>query len=163
MKFIKLTQGKFALVDDEDYELVSKHKWQYCLVGRHRDRECAMSRSWWKGHGKKRTIIMSRLIMNAPKGMVVDHKNLDTLDNRRDNLRVCTNQQNIFNSKPMKNKSSRYKGVSWNKVIKKWEAYISPNGKQIALGYYENEIDAAKAYNKAALKYYKEFARLNNV
>ncbi|KKN39441.1 hypothetical protein LCGC14_0743110 [marine sediment metagenome] len=160
---IPLTQNKFAAIDDNDFEKVSQIKWQYCLVGKKRDRECAMFRG--NINGKKTTIIMSRFIMNAPKGKVVDHKNGNCLDNRRNNLRICTNQQNIFNQKPRRipNMSSEHKGVSWLERLRKWRAYISPNGKQINLGLFLDESKAAMAYNQAAIEHFGEYARLNNV
>ena len=164
-KKIPLTQGKFAIVDDKDYKKVSQYKWQYCLVGKNRDRGCVMWRGWQKERKRKQTIIMSRLIMDAPKGRVVDHKNGNTLDNRRGNLRICTNQQNLFNQKlrRLKYRSSQYKGVSYFKRVKKWTAQICFNCKSIHLGYFDIEKEAAIAYNKAAAKYFGEFARLNNV
>ena len=102
---------------------------------------------------------MSRVIMNCPKGKEVDHKNGNTLDNRHSNLRVCTHQENCRNRRPNKNCVSSYKGVSWFKG--KWTAIINCNGKHRYLGRFKNEIDAAKAYDKAAKKAFGEFACLN--
>jgi hypothetical protein len=104
---------------------------------------------------------MHREIMNEPKGFMVDHKNNGSLDNRRANLRVATRSQNNQNVPKRKNTSSRFIGVCFNKEHKKWCAYISYEGKSIWLGYFGDEIDAAKTYDRAAMKYYGEFARLN--
>jgi hypothetical protein len=85
------------------------------------------------------------------------------LDNRRENLRICTIQQNIRNSRKWKTKeqTSKYKGVTWKKEKSKWRAYICVDRKQIHLSYYNSEAEAAKAYNIAAIKYFGEFANLN--
>ena len=154
MKRIKLTQGKFALVDDEDFEWLNERKW------------CAAKTTYggfiadsWDGK-LKRTIRMHREITNAPKGLDVDHKNHDTLDNRRENLRVCTRSQNLSNQRKTRG-SSKYKGVSWFKRRKKFQAYIKKNSKHIGLGYYANEVQAAKAYDKKAKELFGEFACLN--
>jgi hypothetical protein len=99
--------------------------------------------------------------MDAPKGLLVDHRNLNGLDNRRSNLRLATHGENNQNKRKRKGASSRYIGVSFEKRIKKWSARIMYKGKAIWLGNFKNEIDAALAYDKAARKYYGEFARLN--
>jgi hypothetical protein len=111
--------------------------------------------------GRVKTVYLHREIMNEPKGFFVDHKNNDSLDNRKANLRVATRSQNCQNVPKRKNTSSQFIGVSFSKEEKKWCAYINYRGKRIWLGYFDNEIDAAKAYDRAALKYYGEFARLN--
>lgn len=158
MKKISLTQGKFALIDDDDFEMINLFKWcahkahkAYYAVAVHRDED-----------RKQRLILMHRLIMNASKGTIVDHINHDTLDNRKSNLRFCTHSQNIRNQRiQSRKKSSKYKGVTLVKSNGRWASYIKVKNKRIGLGYYENEIDAARAYNKAALKYHKEFAVIN--
>jgi hypothetical protein len=101
------------------------------------------------------------MIMNTPPHLVCDHINHDGLDNRRAYLRNCTIKQNNANSRSAKNASSKYKGVSWNKTRKKWAAYIKKDYKQLYLGLFENETEAAKVYDKMAKKLFGKFAQLN--
>jgi hypothetical protein len=103
---------------------------------------------------------MHRVITNAPAGKVVDHIDRNGLNNRRCNLRICSAADNSRNS-VKKGKSSRYKGVSWNKKNKKWFSSIKYNRKFLHIGYFENEIAAAKAYDKMAHKLFGQFAYLN--
>ena len=150
MKKIKLTQGKFALVSNEDFEWLSQWKW------------CAMYsyNTWYVMRGNHPQVLMHRLIMDTPKGADTHHLNHNGLDNRRCNLEICSHQQNGFNQKRQTG-TSEHKGVSWYRRDEKWRAYIVLNNKQIHLGYYHDEIEAAKAYDTAAKKYYKEFALTN--
>ena len=105
---------------------------------------------------------MHREIMGRPKGLQVDHRNRKRLDNRRENLRTATNSQNQYNKNKTKSKtSSIYKGVTYIKSTGKWRAQIMVSRKNIALGEYDEEIEAAKAYDEGAKKYHGEFARLN--
>lgn len=150
MARIKLTQGKYALVDLEDVETLSKNKWSYDAHG-------GVARTGIKG----KTVLMHRLIMGAPHGVEVDHINLDTLDNRKENLRIATRSQNAANRRRQSNNTSGYKGVSWNKQRKKWHAYICVENKAITIGRFHSPKEAALAYNKAALTFFGEYARLN--
>lgn len=143
-KEIKLTKNKVALIDDEDFEFLNQFKW-YFNTG------YAMRRN------KKQTILMHRVINNTPDGMETDHINRKKLDNRRINLRSCTNQQNQMNSSKMINTTSKYKGVCWHINNKKWQVNIQNK----YLGYFKSELEAAKAYDKAAKELFGEFARLN--
>jgi len=113
----------------------------------------------------KQWTLMSRLLMgviDAGPDILVDHINMDSLDNRRENLRVCNKSQNMANGLS-RGGSSKYKGVYWDKNRNKWLSAITVNYRQIHLGRFDLELDAVKAYNKGALKYFGEFARLNAV
>lgn len=160
MKRINLTQNKVAIVDDQDYDWLSRRKW-YAHKGTHGYYAVRNSK---KCEGKKHLIRMHRAIMGLQYGdkQEIDHINHNGLDNRRCNLRVCTHRQNGYNQ-TSKTGSSKYKGVSWYKPYKKWESYIDTNGKRQKLGYFDNEIDAAKAYNDKAKELFGEFACLNKI
>jgi hypothetical protein len=167
MKEIMLTQGKVALVDDSDFEWLSQWKWHtrkspntYYAV---RNSSTGGKRGIRTGRGnrKSHTIQMHRLILNVSTGMETDHRDMNGLNNQRSNLRVCTKQQNNQNRKTYKKSSSIYKGVCWWKRDKRWGVSIRFNGKRQHLGYFDSETKAAKAYDKAALKHFGEFARLN--
>lgn len=157
---VPITKGKFAIVDDADYESVSKWKWAYCRDGYARRTKYI---GVVDGKEKSRKIAMHREITNAAIGMEVDHINMDRLDNRRENLRVCTTTQNKMNRKSYSGSISKYKGVGWRKDTKKWVGRIVVNKKQKILGNFKSEIEAAKAYNEAAIKMFGKFARLNMI
>jgi len=141
MKRIPLTQGKFALVDDEDYERLSKFKW---FAYKHRHTYYAV-RNKRIGNGQTR-ILMHREILDVPEGMETDHINHNGWDNRRCNLRAVTTAQNQWNS------YKQYRGTSWDKRSQKWQAQIAHNGKQLHLGFFAAEQDARQAYIDAKLK-----------
>ncbi len=149
---IPLTQGKFALVDAVDYYRLVKFQWY----------AAAASNTFYvvRKHAGK-PLKMHRQIMDAPSHLVVDHIDHNGLNNTRANLRLCTFAQNLCNALPPANASSRYKGVSWEKRRKNWRVVIQFNNKTYHLGHFENEIDAAKAYDKRAIKLHGEFACLN--
>ena len=151
MKKIKLSKGKFAIVDDKDFERLSKKKWHYTLYARRSVVE----------NGKRKSSLMQWEVLGKPrKGLQVDHVNGDKLDNRRKNLRIATPSQNRVNSVKPKNNTSGYKGVIWNRICKKWIAKTSFNKKLIFLGYFTSKLDAYKAYCEACVKYHKEYARV---
>ena len=151
-RLIPLTRGQFAIVDAEDYERLSQYKW--CLGGK-KGQYYAQRRD----HG--RMVFMHREILEVPAGMVCDHINHNILDNRKCNLRVCTPAQNQYNRLPSERGTSRYKGVCWHKVSRKWTAEIGFNKRRIHIGYYDYEQDAAIAYDDMAIHLFGEFACLN--
>jgi hypothetical protein len=152
---IPLTQGKYAIVDPEDFERLNKHKWHAVKQNN------TFYAIRCTGPARKTTYIrMHREIINPPDHLVVDHINHNGLDNRKANLRPATRAQNNYNKVAIKRKgaTSKYKGVAWKKDKNKWRAHIYFNGEGIFLGYFKDEIQAAKAYDKAAKKYYGQFA-----
>jgi len=155
MREIKLTKGMFALVDDEDYEYLNQFTWHT-----EKTKHSIYARGWVNSSMTS----MHRLIMNInERHTLVDHIDGYGLNNQRNNLRVATYSQNMANRKIIKPHSSAFLGVHWVEACKKWRAAIKKDGKQIPLGFFVNEKDAAKAYNEAAIKYHKEFAFLNKV
>jgi len=105
---------------------------------------------------------MHREILDPPDHLYVDHINHKGFDNRKANMRTASHRQNSYNRIHFrKNSSSKYKGVSWKKRTKKWNVQICYNGKRKTIGSFDDEIEAAKAYDAAAKKYHKEFAVLN--
>jgi hypothetical protein len=161
-KLLALSQNKFAIVDADDYERLNKYKW--CL-SRTRHTNYAMRRTKGKRvkgkRVKRRTIMMHRFILGAPRHLVVDHINHNGLDNRKTNLRLCTRAENSRNRRPFNINGSRYKGVSWDKGRKVFIACICCNGKNYYLGRFKSEIGAAKAYDRKAVELFGEFAFLN--
>jgi len=159
-KLIFLRGGKdAAIVDASDYDFLTQWKWFVDKDG------YAINQKVIKENEKKKSkrVAMHRLIMGAPKGMDVDHINGNRLDNSRENLRICTRSQNLYNIKKVREHTSRYKGVGWHGQIGKWRAYIRYNFKYVHLGLFLSETEAALAYNEAAIKYHKEYASLNQV
>ena len=155
---IPLTQGRFAIVDPQDYPRLSRYKWRLCRTkGKN---VFYAERSVCLPGGKYSRILMHRQLIKAPEGYVIDHINGNGLDNRRANLRLATVAQNAWNSKK-RNPRSGYKGVWFAADKGLWRAAIVCHGKRLHLGYFSSKIDAAKAYDAAAIKYYGEFAKPN--
>lgn len=150
---IPLSNGGFAKVDPEDFELVTGYIWRRTPFG-------YASRT---SHKKPRNVFMHRLITPPPPGMDVDHINGDKLDNRRTNLRVCTRAQNSWNQKLRKDNTSGYKGVQWSKADNRWKAQITCHYRPHHLGYFLQLRDAVIAYNTAATKLFGEHACLNPI
>jgi len=160
-KEIQLTQGKVAIVDDEDFEYLNQWKWHCKINGN--NFYAVRSIKYTNGKYDKK-IVMHRFLLNVSNSRLhVDHVNNDSLDNRKINLRICTHDENLRNRKINLNNTSGYKGVYWHKIGKKWTSVIGINKKIIYLGLFINPIDAARAYNAAALKYHGEFANLNKI
>ena len=166
MKEIPLTQGKVALVDDEDFEFLTQWKWS---LARHKDgihnNNYAYRQSEFTD-SIRRSIKMHRLIMGLQSGdnQHTDHINGNGLDNRKENLRICTVTENNRNRPIRRQNSSGYKGVCFSHCKSKpWAARITVNYKDIKIGYFLTKELAALAYNEAARKYHGEFAHLNKV
>jgi hypothetical protein len=155
-KEIQLTRGKFAIVDSEDCEWLSKFKWNAHERGR----------TWYARRvASAKTVFMHRAIMehhgyDLTSGEV-DHINGDGLDNRKSNLQVISHAENIRKSRVQKNNTSGYRGVSWHKGDCRWRVYIEVDNIRKYLGSFKNKIDAALAYDKAAKRYFGKFANLN--
>lgn len=149
---LELSQGRVAFIDDCDGHL-AEYKW-HCDGG-YAKRNCRKT-------GKHRVLRLHREILNAPKGVHVDHRNGDKLDNRRCNLRLCSNAENQWNRGRKSNSSSGLKGVSFNTERRKWHATISLNGQHIHLGRFRRRRHAAAVYDIAAKYLHGDFAKPNN-
>jgi hypothetical protein len=151
-KQIQLTKGFVALVDDADYEWLSRQKWQASWNGG----------NWYAVKTDViGTMYMHRAIANAPSGSVVDHVDGNTLNNQRCNLRTCSQSENMQNRGKTKTNTSGYKGVTWHRNRNKFLAQIKVNNKNIYLGYFKSAEDAARAYDEAAKKHHGAFAYYN--
>lgn len=147
----KYANGHVVLVDDVDYDKVKDMSWHA-----ERGKEGIL---YATGYREGRVIKMHRYILNAPRSMLVDHKNRNGLDNRRDNLRQCSNGQNQQNARIGRNNASGFKGVS--PAGNRWRGLIYHHGNKFHLGYFPTPEDAACAYDVAALRLHGEFARIN--
>ena len=156
IRHIALTRGFIAIVDAFLYEWLMQWKW--CAIRKPR------GRNWYavRGEGSRR-IYMARQITGVTGRKDVDHDNGNGLDNRGCNLRLANRSQNSANAQLSRANTSGYKGVCWHKKAEKWIAHIKVNGKGIYLGLFLVKEDAARAYNAAALRYFGEFARLNQI
>lgn len=137
-------KGEKFYFDLEDYDKIKDYCWYSDNYG-------------YLEHKGKEHIILHRLIMDAPKGLLVDHINHDVKDNRKSNLRICTKPQNNWNAKTPTNNTSGVKGVHYNKRKNKWSASITVNNKVIFLGYYSNKEDATKVRKEAEKQYFEDF------
>ncbi|HUV41123.1 MAG TPA: HNH endonuclease [Sedimentisphaerales bacterium] len=157
-RLIRLAQPRYTKVDAGDYDRLRADEW----YARKRKNTFYVFRCV-AGKGKKESLIyIHQEIIRVPKGMVVDHINYDGADNRRANLRAATRSQNQYHVKKRPGtKHSQYKGLYWTKNNRKWQVRITVDKKRLCLGYFLNEIDAARAYDRAACKYHGEFACLN--
>ena len=156
-KLIPLTQGQFAIVDPEDFDELSKFRWHIT-----KGHTTFYARRNIYFNGKYSVISMHRLILGLTDPRIqVDHRNRNGIDNRRFNLRSCDQCENQGNSKS-RHGASQFKGVSWHKQRCRWQAAITAHHKRHYLGLFDNELDAAKAYNAASVRYFGEFACINH-
>lgn len=153
MREIPLTKGMVALVDDEDYARLNPYKWS---AQKHRNTYYAQG--WVQG----RTVLMHRFIKAvSDRHVLLDHKNRNGLDNRRDNLRIATHGENRSNSKSSKNNTSGFRGVSWYKRYRKWQVIIQHHGVKRWCGLFDCPEEAARAYDEMARQLHGDFATLN--
>lgn len=160
MKYMELTDGSVTILDDEDFEKFGHLEWHLDRKGKH---------FYARRRFGRRHCLLHRLIMDPPIGKCVDHKNGNTLDNRRENLRVCTVAENFLNRRKTPGcKTSPFKGVRWfrgkqKSLKKRWVGVISYKGKTYYLGYFATQEEAAAAYNVKAVELHGEFACLNEI
>jgi len=154
-KHIPLTRGMFAIVDAEDFDRLNEYKW-FANEG---DGRWRATRSGSVKNGEKITVHMHREILSTPAGCEIDHINGNDLDNRKCNLRVSTHIENMRNMKMHKDNKSGYKGVSRHQG--RWQVYIRVNNKNTRIGMFSDKLEAARAYDKAAIEAFGEFAKVN--
>ncbi len=157
MKKIPLTQGKFALVDDEDYDWLMQWKW--CAQKSHHTYYARHFESRSEKTGKRKLLSMHRVILNVPQGMDTDHRNHNGLDNRKHNLRACSRRENGYNQLRRTNTKSKYRGV--DSSGKRWRARIRENGKQVHLGCFNTEAIAARVYDERAARVHRDYVCFN--
>jgi hypothetical protein len=155
---IPLNRGLFAIVDAADVSLLMQRKW--AVVGMDLSRASVMAR--YMRDGKEHREQISRVLLNPPHDMVVDHINGNRLDNRRCNLRICTNAENMRNTKINCGKrASSFKGVSWFSPRNCWRVMVKLDGRQTFGGYFSDQVAAAKRYDELATEIHGQYARTN--
>jgi hypothetical protein len=157
MKEIKLTQGKVAIVDDDDYERLSQFKWH----ARKREKTYYAMRSLPIGNGKYLRVRMHRDILNVSEDTQIDHIDRNGLNNQKSNLRPCDHAENQWNTDAPITNTSGVKGVSWDKTNRKWLVQLHCRNKKIHLGRHPDKEEAVKIYDNAAKEHFGEFARPN--
>jgi len=155
VKFIKLSNEKYAIVDEDMFDELSSYKWSYS--------NGYVYRKITNKEGKRTSLYMHRFIMNPRKNLVIDHIDRDKTDNRVCNLRQCTQKENLANAIGQRNTSSKYRGVTRIKSTGRFLSRIVHNRKNYHLGVYSNENDAAQAYNDKMIELFGEYALLNEI
>jgi hypothetical protein len=158
MALIILTNGMTTLVDDDLFEELNQFRWTF--KARPSGSGYAI-RSYKDDDGVRRTEYMHRRVAQTPVGLLTDHANGDTLDNRIENLRHVTTKQNGMNRKANQSSTSRFIGVSFVERYQKFIAQIKADGRIINLGYYADEEKAARARDAATRVYFGQYGRLN--
>lgn len=157
MKNIKLSQGKYTIVDDSDSERVSQYKWCYKVSKKLSNGEelgYAVHGFWDSTRQQNKIVKLHRFILEITDPNILgDHINGNTLDNRRSNLRIVDSTLNSWNKRKFRG-TSKYKGVYWDKQTNQWKTELGYYGRRIWLGRFDREEDAARAYQKAVLQYY---------
>ncbi len=144
----KIQSDKFTLIDNNDFDRINKSRWHIAN---------GYAEAWINGQ----KIYLHRFLTTCPKEKEVDHINGNKLDNRRENLRICTHSENMHNNFKLITNKSGFKGVSWNKKYNKWESRIFFKNKQLFIGFFKNKLHATMAYDLWAKELYKDFAQLN--
>jgi hypothetical protein len=154
---IKLTRGQYAIVDPEDFERLNQLEW-HCTHRGYAKRAVPDK----SAKGRQRLVWMHRELCPVPEGMFVDHINRNRLDNRKANLRPATHRQNVWNrTLNRKLGGTFYRGIRWDKSRKKWRVRLRVDGHLKSFGFYSDEVEAAKAYDRVARQHRGEFASLN--
>lgn len=165
MKKIKLTKGRFAIVDDMDFEKINKNTWKLTIFKKSNKIYATRTQHYYLGKKKYKSIcvFMHREVLGLKykDGVIADHKNGNTLDNTRGNLRPSNKSQNSANSGLSKTNTSGYKGVRWNKKNKIWASIIRANNIRYNLGCYKDIRIAAKMWNCSARIFHGQFAYQN--
>lgn len=149
-----------ALVDDKDFDFLNQFKWSYVAMARGYA-ERRLPRTIKNKPGK--LVRMHTFLLNPPNGFMVDHINLNGLDNRRENLRLCTKAQNMMNRDKTIRNQTGFKGVIWDSFCGLYKAQLKKGIKNYNLGRFKTAKEAARAYNEGAIKYHGRFARLNKI
>jgi hypothetical protein len=155
--------GRYAIVDDEDFDRVAKFKWNIVVPSKRNKTSYAIRFEIDAATGKRRKVWMHREVMGADKAVDVDHRDGNGLNNQKENLRPCSHVQNMQNAKKWMKGSSRFKGVFFNKTTGYFVARIAHKGTNHNLGVFRDENSAGLAYNEGARRLFGEFARLNEI
>ena len=155
-RIIPLTQGAITFVDAEDFERLMQWKWS--VSSGYARRGCSRK----EGNGRTRNVFMHRVITDAPKGMVVDHRDRNGLNNRRFNLRVGTHAQNLWNKGPRCDSKSGIKGVNWNPRRRQWRVRITANKQVYHIGWFKEKSEAIRAYANAAKRLHGEYCNVSD-